>query len=109
MGKRIISQRRGKGSPTYQAHSYRWKARIAHRKYDDIEKSSVIAGKIIDIKHNKGFSAPVAIIKYSNNDESFIFAPENVRVNEEVQSGAKASVKTGNTLPLRSIPDGTLV
>ena len=34
---------------------------------------------------------------------------ENIRVNEEIQSGAKAEVKTGNTLPLKNIPSGTMV
>lgn len=109
MGKRIITQRRGRGTPTYKAHSFRWNLLVKHRKYDDIEKKSLVTGKIIDLKHNKGILAPIAIVKFENNERSYMFAPEKIRVNDEIQSGLSSEIKTGNTLPLKNIPDGTMI
>src|SRR3989344_1975292 len=106
MGKRIISQRRGRGTSTYKAHSYRWKIQVKHRKYDETEKNSSLRGKIIDLKHNKGFLAPIAVIKYENNEELQMCAPEGVRVYDDIQSGLTSEIKTGNTLPLKNIPEG---
>lgn len=109
MGKRIIQQRRGRGTHTYKAHSYRWGIKVKHRQYDDLEKKSMIKGKIIDLVHKKGFMAPIAFIKYEDNEILPIFAPEGVKVNDEVFSGKRAEIKIGNTLPLANIPDGTLI
>jgi len=47
MGKRLITQRRGKGTSTYKAPSHRYVSQIRHRKYDQKEKN-VIYGRIID-------------------------------------------------------------
>ena len=110
MGKRIISQRRGRGTPTYIAHSSRWNLIVRHRKYDEIEKTSAVKGKIIDIKHNQGFLAPIAVVQYENDRKLVnIFAPEGVRVNDEIQSGINAELKTGSTLPIKNIPEGTMI
>ena len=59
MGKRIITQRRGRGTSTYKAHSHNW-VEIKHRPYDDLERKGAVTGKIIDIAHCKGHSAQIA-------------------------------------------------
>lgn len=109
MGKNIIQQRRGRGTTTYRAHSHRWITAVKHRDYDELEKTSLIRGRILDLIHCSGHSAPLALIKYENNEQGYIFAPENIKVNEFIESGSKAQAKTGNTLPLKNIPEGTLV
>lgn len=107
MGKRIITQRRGRGTFTYKAHSHRWKGEIKHRKYDDTEKQSMVEGTIVDLEHCPGHSAPIAAIKYSNGDEIMMAAPHNIKVGDKVISGAGAPFGVGNTLPLKNIPEGT--
>jgi len=107
MGKRIISQRRGRGTTTYRAHSFRWNYEVKHRLFDQKERESAITGKIKDIINSKGHSAPLAQISYENNEINYIFAPEKIKVNNTVQSGVKAQPQIGNTLPLKSIPEGT--
>lgn len=109
MGKRIIQRRRGRGTTTYRSHSFHFKADVKHRSYDQIEQSGIIKGKITDLINCPGHSAPIAQITYENNETGTILAPEKIRVNDEVQSGYTAEPKTGNTLPLKNIPDGTLV
>ncbi|MBI2651261.1 50S ribosomal protein L2, partial [Candidatus Woesearchaeota archaeon] len=54
MGKNLIQQARGKGSPTYRAHSFRWKYTIGYRKYDEVEKTGFIKGRVVDIIDGPG-------------------------------------------------------
>lgn len=109
MGKQIISQRRGRGTTTFRAHSFRHIAPVLHRPYDSIEKNSAIKGQIMDLLKCSGHSAPLAKIKYSNGETSYIFAFSNLKVNDFIESGFNAPPKSGNTLPLRNIPEGTLI
>ena len=109
MGKRLITQRRGKGSFTYKSFSHKYKGVIKHRNYDEFEKGSIINGRVVDLLHCPGHSAPLAKIKYDNGDETLTSAPLGMKVNDAVFSGAKAPLGTGNTLPLRNIPKGTSV
>ncbi len=108
MGKRIIAQRRGRGTTTYRARKNAV-SEIKHRKYDETEKTSTVKGKIADIVNCPGHSAPLALVKYENGEKTYIIAPENVRVNDEIQSGFTSKPILGSTLPLQNIPEGTLI
>lgn len=109
MGKRLITQRRGRGTHTYKAPSHRYKGKVRHRKYDETEKTGVIYGKIVDLIHCPGHTAPLAKVTFENKDKILISAPEGVRVNDIVASGSSAPVQKGNTLPLKNIPEGTVI
>src|SRR4030042_3073642 len=107
MGKRLITQARGKGGPTNRPPSHKNIGEIKNRKYDDIEKNSSINGRVIDLLHCPGHNAPLAKVKYDNGEESLVSAPLGIRLYDIVSSGAKAELKIGNTLPLKNIPEGT--
>ncbi len=109
MGKRIITQRRGRGTTTYRAHSFRWSYEVRHRVHDDHEKTGVLGGVVADIVNSKGHSAPLALIKSDDGQRYIIFAPLGIRVNDKIFSGHKAQSKPGNTLPLEMIPEGTQI
>jgi large subunit ribosomal protein L2 len=107
MGKNIIAQKRGKGSPTYKAPSFRYEGKVKHREYNN--KESLVKGVVKDIIHSPGHSAPVARIVFEDKKEALTIAPEGLKVGETVHIGDKADVSIGNTLPLGKIPEGTLV
>lgn len=109
MGKRIITRRRGRGTPVYTAPSHYYKGKISHRKYDDKEKTGTTNGQIIDLIHCPGHDAPLAVIKYEDQELILVSAPDKIRVTDTVVSGAEAPVKIGNTLPLQKIPEGTQI
>ena len=44
MGKRIVSQHRGKGGPRYRAPSFNYLGRVTHRAYDLKEKNEITKG-----------------------------------------------------------------
>src|SRR3989338_1933504 len=106
MGKPIISQKRGKGGPTYTAPSHRYKGKISHRIYDEKEKTETVKGQIIDLLLCPGHGAPLAVVKYEDKELTLIPAPERIKVSDFVMSGSGAQVQVGNTLPLRNIPEG---
>jgi len=87
MGKRIISQNRGKGSPTYRAPSHRYRADIVHIKVD---QSQIVKGIVQEIVRDPARSAPVALVVLDNGEERYILVPEGMYVGQEVACGTSA-------------------
>ncbi|HIH86922.1 MAG TPA: 50S ribosomal protein L2 [Methanosarcinales archaeon] len=106
MGKRIISQNRGKGTPTYRAPSHKFKARLKHIKVD---RDETVKGEVIEILHDTARSAPIARVSLDNGEERLILIPEGIAVGQEIACGISAEILAGNTLPLRDIPEGILL
>ncbi len=100
MGKNLIQQRRGKGSPTYRSPSFRFKGQPCLE-----EKQSY---KIVELLKDPAHTAPLARVVYDDNTEGLLIAPEGVRVGEEFTIG-KPDVRIGNVLKLKDIPLGTTV
>ncbi|MDQ2049757.1 50S ribosomal protein L2 [Natronolimnohabitans sp. A-GB9] len=106
MGRRILGQRRGRGTSTFRAPSHRYKAKLDHKKAED---DDVVRGTVVDIEHDPARSAPVAAIEFEDGEQRLVLAPEGVSVGEEIQVGVSAEIKPGNTLPLAEIPEGVPV
>lgn len=103
MGKRLMSQNRGKGTPTYRATSSRFKANLEHIRTIGDE---TINGVVTEIIHDTARNAPIIRVKYENGQDLLILAPEGVGLGDKVAIGSNAEVKPGNTLPLSKLPDG---
>jgi len=106
MGKRIIAQRRGKGSPVFRAPSHRYRGNLEHVRVDGDEP---VTGRVVQILHDPARSAPIARLKTSSGEERFMIVPEGIGEGEEVAYGESAPIKVGNTLPLRCIPEGIAI
>jgi large subunit ribosomal protein L2 len=79
--------------------------------------------RVIDFKRNKegipavverleydpNRTAHIALIRYADGERSYIIAPNNLRAGDMIESGTGAAIKTGNCLPLRNIPMGSVV
>jgi len=103
MGKNLIQQKRGKGSPRYRAPSFRYKGKTSFARY---EEDKVITASITDIVHSSGHSAPLMELKYSSGEEGLLQAPEGIRVGNKIEMGSDAEPKPGNILPLKNVPEG---
>jgi len=103
MGKNLIQQHRGRGSPTYRAPSFRYSGKVRLNKVT----VSSISGVILDLIHCQGHSAPLMHVLYDNEEEVLMSAPEGVKVGDVLMSGLDVEVKPGNVLPLKNIPEGT--
>mgnify|MGYP001590613025 CR=1 FL=1 len=109
MGKRIIQQRRGRGTPRYLSPSHRYAGEITYRKYDDKERNDVVYGKVDNIITSSGHSAPLLEVFYDGGEKCLIMAPENLSKDSTIASGKNAVLQTGNILPLVNIPEGSVV
>jgi large subunit ribosomal protein L2 len=61
------------------------------------------------IEYDPNRTAFIALIKYTDGTQSYILAPQRLKVGDTVVSGEKVDVKPGNAMPLRSIPIGSIV
>ena len=106
MGKRIIQQRRGRGTNTYRSPSFRFKGAVKH-------VSSGSTGFISDLIHCAGHSAPLMVVQYDSGEQGLGFAVQGTRVGAKVSIGADAStlesLPAGSIFALKDIPEGTLV
>jgi large subunit ribosomal protein L2 len=102
MGKRLIQQRRGRGTNTYRSPSFRFKGAVKHSFAETV-------GAITDIIHCQGHSAPLMEVNYLDGKKSLAFAPEGIKVGDNIHTGETAQVSKGNVLPLGKIPEGTLI
>jgi len=105
MGKRLIQQARGKGSPTYRSPGFKFKADTRLRPVSE----KFFSGKIVDLIHCAGHCAPLARIYYEDGFMVLFAAPENICVGDVVGCGPGAECSPGNVLFLRDIPEGTSV
>ncbi|MEM0074286.1 MAG: 50S ribosomal protein L2 [Candidatus Micrarchaeaceae archaeon] len=106
MGKRLRQQRRGKGSNAYTKppKSGRFDAMIPNRKVE-----SVLDGEVLDFIDNPLHNAALMRVKYFDNSEAVLIAPEGIYLGSRIQEGLGASISLGNVLPLAAIPDGVFV
>ncbi|MBN1897091.1 MAG: 50S ribosomal protein L2 [Candidatus Aenigmarchaeota archaeon] len=87
MGKRIIQQRRGKGSSTYRVRKANFRCKLEFKDANGIVK---------DIIHDPGRTVPVAVVEYEDGTKGHIPAREGMSVNDTLD---------GMVLPLSLIPE----
>jgi large subunit ribosomal protein L2 len=102
MGKNLIQQARGKGSPRYRAPSFKYKAKVSY-------PIKAINGEVLDLVKCRGHSSPLARIKYNTGEESYVVAAEGMRVGDLQSIGNSAAAVNGNTLYLKDIQVGSAV
>lgn len=105
MGKNLIQQRRGKGTSTFRAPTFRYVGEAKYR----LPSDQTHTGTIVELLHSQGHSAPLARVKYADGEEVLMPAALGIRSGETLIIGRDATLKEGNTLPLELIPEGTQV
>jgi len=68
-----------------------------------------IPAKVIAIEYDPNRSARIALLQYIDGEKRYIIAPLELKVGSTVLSGENVDIVTGNCLPLKSIPIGTVV
>ena len=61
------------------------------------------------IEYDPNRSSFIALLKYENNDISYIIAPQNLKTGDKIVSSEKADIKIGNCLKIKNIPTDTLI
>ena len=68
-----------------------------------------IPATVATIEYDPNRNARIALVNYADGEKRYILAPLGLKVGDKIVSGADADIKTGNCLPLKNIPVGTLV
>jgi large subunit ribosomal protein L8e len=113
MGRVIRGQRKGAGS-IFKSHTKRRKGAAKLRVLDYAERHGYVKGVVRDIVHDPGRGAPLARVEFRNAykykvDKELMIAAEGIYSGQAVYCGAKAQLAVGNTMPLSSLPEGTVV
>jgi len=61
------------------------------------------------LEYDPNRSAHIALLKYADGERAYIIAPKNLAAGDVVETGDHVAIKTGNCLPMRNIPVGTIV
>jgi len=114
MGKVIRGSRKGKGGSHHTAHTHHRKGAVCMRHRDITERYSKIKGVITNICHDPGRGAPLMQVTYKSpigykRTKVWLAAPEGVYKNMHIYSGAEARLFIGNILPMKKMPEGTLI
>jgi large subunit ribosomal protein L2 len=68
-----------------------------------------VPAKVAHIEYDPNRTARIALLHYADGEKRYILAPVGLKQGDRVENGVGADIKTGNCLPLRNIPTGTMV
>lgn len=83
--------------------------RVKYRIIDFKRNKDGIPAKVVSIEYDPNRSANIALLNYADGDKKYIIAPLGLNVGDVLESGEKADIKVGNSLPLSAIPVGTVI
>lgn len=61
------------------------------------------------LEYDPNRTAYIALLKYMDGERRYIVAPKGVKAGDKLYSGIDAPIRSGNALPLRNIPQGSIV
>jgi large subunit ribosomal protein L2 len=102
LGKRLRTQRRGRGGPNYRSPSFR---HLAPGRLPALRQGRATVAEIL---HAPGRTTPMMLLRYDGHEE-YTVAPEGCYVDQTIEIGPGASVERGNIMPVGMIPEGTLI
>jgi large subunit ribosomal protein L2 len=68
-----------------------------------------IPGKVSTIEYDPNRSARIALVTYADGEKRYILQPHGLKVGDTIVAGDNVDILTGNALPLKNIPLGTMV
>src|SRR2546426_4670525 len=99
--------RRNSGDITswHRGGGHKRKLRIVDFKRDKVGIPATVA----TIEYDPDRSARIALLFYADGEKRYILQPDGLKVGQKLMSGPDADILVGNALPLKNIPQGTVV
>ncbi len=66
-------------------------------------------GEILTVEYDPNRSARICLVQYPNGTKTYILAPNGITVGTKISAGENVDPTLGNSLPLKSIPLGSLL
>jgi large subunit ribosomal protein L2 len=76
---------------------------------DFFRKKKDMKATVDRIEYDPNRTAYIALVTYEDKEKSYIICPQGLKIGDEIESGKKAEIKTGNSLELKDIPPGTSI
>ncbi len=108
MGKRLIQQRRGKGSPTFTANPNAV-GRISYPQFTRENEGQKFFAEVLSLNHDPTKSGVVAEIVLEDKRKAFVVASEGLLEGQRIEVGKNSSIEIGNILPLSDVTEGAPV
>jgi len=68
-----------------------------------------VPARVERIEYDPNRSSHLALLLFADGERRYILAPKGISVGDEIRNGSDAPIKTGNAMPMRNIPVGTLI
>ena len=68
-----------------------------------------IPAKVERIEYDPNRTANIALVCYADGERQYVIATKGMAVGDQLMSGSQAPIKSGNCLPIRNIPVGTIM
>ena len=75
----------------------------------DFKRTNEIPARVASIEYDPNRGARIALLNYLDGSKSYIIAPLELKVGQEVVSGSKADIQPGHCLQLKDIPLGVAI
>ncbi|MGC8661307.1 MAG: 50S ribosomal protein L2 [Nitrososphaeria archaeon] len=105
MGKHILTQRRGRGTPQFRS---RKTAKVSSTRYPITDPSKTVEYKVRNIIHESGRLAPLMVV-YGQGNTYYLPAVKGLEEGRKIYIGPDAPVNDGNIIPIGNLPEGSLV
>jgi large subunit ribosomal protein L2 len=107
----IVSQKAGSG------RNNQGKITVRHRgggvktfyRLIDFDFKNITSAVVEGIEYDPNRSSNIALVRLDNGKPAYIIAGSDMKVGDNLASGAEAEIRKGNRLPLKSIPAGTQI
>ncbi len=80
-----------------------------YRIIDFKRNKDAVPARVAAIEYDPNRTCRIALLHYLDGEKRYILAPNGLKVDDMVESGPKADIRTGNSLPMRFIPTGSTV
>ena len=80
-----------------------------YRNIDFYRNKQEVPAKVASVEYDPNRSARISLLHYADGEKRYILTPSGLKVGDVVFSGENADIKTGNALPLKNIPVGTML
>ncbi len=81
----------------------------SYRHVDFKRRKFDVSATVERLEYDPNRSAFIALIKYDDNELSYIIAPQRLRAGDKVVAGSRVDIKPGNAMPMAAIPVGTII
>jgi len=80
-----------------------------YRIIDFKRNNSNVEGEVKTIEYDPNRTAFIALVEYTDGDKRYILAPAGLKVGQKVSQGSGSTPDTGNAMPMKEMPLGSLI